>query len=357
MLMSGHALLTSAVLLALISQAWADESATADSRRSENEQLFRTLDKNADGELTADEFDDSRRTYFERLIRSSDVNNDGKLVRAEFLSGIEGRELKPVTGVQPISGQSPRGRTQGTAQEFFKRLDRNGDKKLSLNEFPETMRDRVKGVMDRLNVDALTFDQISKLRSADAAGRLPQSARDQGKPEKTRAVGDRSDTKGGATVSRPSRDGLTPKSRPGAANMNSARGGLLQMIDGDRDGRVTREEWERLEGLFSRIDRNGDGVLDPSELSAFGSRMKGAGGSGIPTGRPSPATKQPDQPAAGSQMVQAYVKRLDQDKDGRISESEASRLPSETFKRIDINGDGFLTPDELGKARASRSRK
>ena len=56
-------------------------------------------------------------------------------------------------------------------------------------------------------------------------------------------------------------------------------------------------------------------------------------------------------------MVQAFMKRLDKDQDGRISKSEATRLPPENFKRIDSDGDGYLTPRELETARTNRNRE
>ena len=360
MFKSGIGLLVTTVLMSSTARATADEPEAAESRRAENERLFRTLDRNADGELTADEFEESRKTYFDRLIRSSDVNNDGKLARAEFLSGIEGRSLKPVAGVQPIATQTGQRRTQGSAQEFFKRLDRNGDGKLSLDEFPEAMRDRIKVVMDRLNVDTLTFEQMSKLRAASSAGRKPQPTRRPGQSERSPDAADKPAANGTPTMKLPAMDGQADSRTGGDTDANDARGGLLQVIDRDRDGRVTREEWERLEGLFAKLDRNGDGVLDKAELTAFGSRTRGAGASAAPAMR-SPASKQrPPQSgtrATGSQMVQAFMKRLDKDQDGRISKSEATRLPPENFKRIDSDGDGYLTPRELETARTNRNRE
>ena len=43
----------------------------------------------------------------------------------------------------------------------------------------------------------------------------------------------------------------------------------VRLMDSNRDGRITRSEFDRASGdtqLFERIDENGDGVLDAREI-------------------------------------------------------------------------------------------
>jgi hypothetical protein len=49
---------------------------------------------------------------------------------------------------------------------------------------------------------------------------------------------------------------------PGAPGMRHPRG-LLQRMDGDADGQVSRDEWL---ARFQQLDRNGDGFLGAAEL-------------------------------------------------------------------------------------------
>ena len=60
-----------------------------------------------------------------------------------------------------------------------------------------------------------------------------------------------------------------------AAQVNTPPQGLsidqARMMDADRDGRITEEEFLRTSsnrGLFERLDANLDGVLDPKEQRA-----------------------------------------------------------------------------------------
>ena len=46
---------------------------------AQDEDLFKRLDKNQDGQISADEIDDERKRLFERLLREGDKNQDGKI--------------------------------------------------------------------------------------------------------------------------------------------------------------------------------------------------------------------------------------------------------------------------------------
>ena len=46
---------------------------------------------------------------------------------------------------------------------------------------------------------------------------------------------------------------------------------MVRLMDADRDGRITRDEFLRASGdeaFFERLDVNGDGVLDADEIRA-----------------------------------------------------------------------------------------
>ena len=58
---------------------------------------------------------------------------------------------------------------------------------------------------------------------------------------------------------------------------------------------------------------------------------------------------------ANRERVAAMLREHDKDADGRISRKEfPEKRSDEEFKKLDLNGDGYLTPDELAKGLGPR---
>lgn len=51
-----------------------------------------------------------------------------------------------------------------------------------------------------------------------------------------------------------------------------------------------------------------------------------------------------------SDPAAAFIKQLDTDGDGRVSQAEAVAPAGARFKEMDVNGDGFVTADEFRRA-------
>ena len=117
------------------------------------------------------------------------------------------------------------------------------------------------------------------------------------------------------------------------------RGGrMLDRLDTDKDGRVSRAEAEadaaaRVERRFARLDKDKDGFITGSELAGTKDRV---------------ATRR------GNRMME----RVDADKDGRISSSEAQTARKARFERMDTDKDGTVTVAELSeRMKETRSGK
>jgi Ca2+-binding EF-hand superfamily protein len=105
---------------------------------------------------------------------------------------------------------------------------------------------------------------------------------------------------------------------------------MLDAADANKDGVLTRAEFlAQREKAFAHLDRNGDGYIDKSDVSAgFRPRQNKDG------------------------QFQELVARFDVDGDGRVSKAEFVNGPSPLFDQADKDHDGELNPEELAALKA-----
>ncbi len=262
--------------------------------------MFERLDADKDGQLTKEEVGESRVRFFDRLVRVADKNNDGKLTKEEFVAGNQPAE-RPAQPGNPFGGNRPR--FGQSAEEGFKRLDQNGDGKLTVDEAPEPLKQFVRGMLRRAG------------KGEDAAITL----------EEFKQAG----------------VGMRPMGQM-AAGGGFGGGAFLRAVDTDRDGKLSKAELAKAVDQFDKLDKNGDGNLDARELSGF---------EGTPEGRTpfGPGGQRPN----GEQFVNGLMERYDADKDGKLSEKELADLPERIKARIsawDANKDGTVSKEEITAA-------
>lgn len=88
----------------------------------------------------------------------------------------------------------------------------------------------------------------------------------------------------------------------------------FRAMDRNRDGVVTRAEWQGSDQSFRQQDRNGDGILSGDEVRV----------------------------GQGADVVNVFA-LVDLDGDGKVTTQEWRRA----FTQLDVNRDGLLTEDEL----------
>jgi len=106
---------------------------------------------------------------------------------------------------------------------------------------------------------------------------------------------------------------------------------LMQALDRNHDGVIDAREMANASAALKRLDRNGDGKLTPDELRP---------------GRPG----NPEDPA---RIV--LMEALDTNHDGVLDAHEIVPAPA-SLRKLDKNGDGKLTQDELQPALITQSR-
>jgi Ca2+-binding EF-hand superfamily protein len=110
-----------------------------------------------------------------------------------------------------------------------------------------------------------------------------------------------------------------------------------QGLDRNRDGRITRAEWNGSDQSFRNHDWNNDGVLSGDEVVP-GARRQGRG-----VDRES---EEPDDDYQFDNWTMAGFRGIDQNRDNRITADEW-HFDRESFRRADHNFDGVISRSEF----------
>ncbi|MDF1822996.1 MAG: hypothetical protein P1U68_00045 [Verrucomicrobiales bacterium] len=254
--------------------------------------FFKSLDTNSDQAISKEEAGDK----WEHMGKL-DKDDDGKVTLQELAAARGGAAGKP--GDKPGKG----GPGKGGPGEMFKRADKNGDGKLSKDEVPEAIWDRL-GKLDQDGDNAISHEEAKAAR-----------------PDGPGAPGGGGKGKGGP-------------------------GEMLKKADRNGDGNISKDEvpgqaWDRL----GKLDTDNDGVVTKEEIGAGMAAMRGKGKDGM-------AGKGKGKSQQGGQG--AMFLKLDKDKDGKLAESE---VPAELWgklRKADTDADGLVSKEELDKVYKAR---
>lgn len=133
------------------------------------------------------------------------------------------------------------------ATQMFRSLDRNGDSQLSNSDIDA-------------GANRQMIDQIFQM-----AGK---GANDSVSRDEFQRVFDRH-RNGNANAPRGGNPSLQPEPHATRTSAGGLAESLLQVLDTDRDGQVSRDEWTRFGRLWSQLDRNNDMHLSAEELASI----------------------------------------------------------------------------------------
>ncbi len=241
----------------------------------------------------------------DRLLGEFDTNHDGKVTRAEFNSVLGSRFVAATHGAPGMTQDQfaaihQSDFTQHTA-EMFRRIDWNGDGKLSLDEFAAPQRAHFQ-MMDR---DGTGSVSCSPVMHADF-----HPGQSGGPPGKDHG-------------------GWGPRGGHGRGGWHGGHGfggfGRARFCndnDLSRDGKVTRAEFDADMTKHFQGATNGAPFMTLAQFTA-------------------------DQAVRYRDMNEKMFKRLDKDGDGKLTLAEFAAPPMKLFKRLDRNNDGVITADEM----------
>lgn len=134
------------------------------------------------------------------------------------------------------------------------------------------------------------------------------------------------------------------KQKPGPGN------GAFKRFDKNRDGMLSKDEIpQRLRRLTLRTDQNGDGMITRQELAAARPNSSPSAAPAEKPMQPEAAKNRKSEKKSADLDVNAALRRLDKDGDGKLSNAEVPEGIRRAFARLDSDGDGMLDKRELAR--------
>jgi Ca2+-binding EF-hand superfamily protein len=233
------------------------------SAAQEMERIFSRIDRNGDGMIGQDEIPEKAK----QRIMNLDKDGDGSISRDEMVAmqgmrnqlgrggdGTNGRgkneKARKRPGAEKMSAEG--GDVSNRFKQLLQRADKNQDGVLELAELPEQLRQRLSN-LDKNQDGKFTIDEMKA-----ASGSPVDRTRLRRSPDGARP-----------SAKEPSADG--------AGNLRFEK--MMETLPRNKDGLIDLEAIEDQErrDRLSKLDANGDQLLDRQELREFVEKMKARG--------------------------------------------------------------------------------
>jgi len=336
--------------------------------RKQAERFLRENDKDGDGKIGMSEWSISSRTLME-----ADANGD-QFVDIEELTRFFATPRKPGKGRQrggdapgegmPVgpdggppgapggaeAGPGDRPYVREMAEGILRRLDKDGDGRISGDEIPKDGRiDLAKadkngdGAIDLIEITLMLTERMGergpdrgmlaqRLKQMDAnQDGVIEKAEWQGPPERF----DRLDADHDGKITEAEvKQALAAMAGGGDGRwMDRNADAAFRRFDTNQDGKITAEEWKGRPETFQLLDENKDGVITREELTPKGPARGRRG-------------NRPDL-RSGKDSAR-FLEQYDTNHDGQVTKEE---FPHERrFSEIDADGNGILSDAEIKDA-------
>ena len=134
-----------------------------------------------------------------------------------------------------------------------------------------------------------------------------------------------------------------PEPRPPRSESpgQSQESSLFQVLDRNRDGKSQQDEIDMAVVILRRMDQNKDGDVSQSEIRSLPRRPENSNQRRADQRRPDQQNPNQNRPSR-----RPSLETFDKDEDGKISKEEAPDRLQERFDEVDTNSDGFLDKEE-----------
>jgi Ca2+-binding EF-hand superfamily protein len=248
-------------------------------------------------------------SMYQHLLKKLDTDGDGKISLAEFQAGAAARfsaadaqHTGNLTAAELASSPQAEKHNLRAANMLVHHMDTAHKGYLTQDDFVTAAQQRF-AKLDTQGTGKLTADQLV------AAGGFHGHAQ---AASATAAV---------------SADGAAAPARGGrrAAFRQQYAQAELAKLDTNHDGVVTQDEYvAAAKAKFAALDTQGSGQVTAQQIAS------------------SPVAQQRD-----LKFAEHEVKKLDTNSDGVISQAEYLAASQARFAKLDKNGDGFITEDEM----------
>ena len=231
-------------------------------------------------------------------------------------------------------------------QLMLKKMDTNGDGRISIDEYVAAAQARFKAI-DTQNKGAITAEDI-----ASAPATLQRDQKIAG------FIVKRMDTDGKGFVSE---DDFIAKAKQRFARMDTRGDGKLTPDEltaphlhahgksaQDQDPNVQQKRAQFAQKYFDKIDANHDGVVTQDEyIAAATAHFNKIDTNGTGQISAEQIASSPRMVRREQRIAAREVKRMDTKGDGTVTQAEYVNAAKARFAKLDKNGDGFIDADEL----------